>query len=127
MPRVPIRIYALAKELKLDSKELVDICTKAGITGKGSALASLEDAEVDKLKSYLAGGDKKGDKKIAPADALLRHMYRGLVAMHAGQAEIGTRLAAVAGISKESSSGSQSSSSWPESAASLARIAKGTC
>lgn len=31
------------------------------------------------------------DKKIAPADALLRHMYRGLVAMHAGQAEIGTR------------------------------------
>ena len=28
MPRVPIRIYALAKELKLDSKELVDICTK---------------------------------------------------------------------------------------------------
>jgi len=64
---VPIRIYALAKELKLDSKELVDICTKAGISGKGSALASLEDAEVDKLKSYLAGGDKKGDKKIAPA------------------------------------------------------------
>jgi len=31
------------------------------------------------------------DKRIAPADALLRHMYRGLVAMHAGQAEIGTR------------------------------------
>jgi translation initiation factor IF-2 len=59
MPRVPIRIYALAKELKIDSKELVDICSKAGITGKGSALASLEDAEVDKLKSYLAGGDKK--------------------------------------------------------------------
>jgi translation initiation factor IF-2 len=67
MPRVPIRIYALAKELKLDSKELVDICTKAGITGKGSALASLEDAEVDKLKSYLAGGDKKS--AAAPAAA----------------------------------------------------------
>ena len=56
---MPIRIYALAKELKFDSKELVDICSKAGITGKGSALASLEDAEVDKLKLYLAGGDKK--------------------------------------------------------------------
>ena len=54
-----IRIYALAKELKVDSKELVEICNKAGITGKGSALASLEDAEVDKLKGYLAGGDKK--------------------------------------------------------------------
>lgn len=62
---MPIRIYALAKELKLDSKDLVDICTKAGITGKGSALASLEDAEVDKLKTYLAGGDKKS----APAPA----------------------------------------------------------
>jgi hypothetical protein len=31
------------------------------------------------------------DKKIAPADALLRHMYKGLVAMHAGQNELGTR------------------------------------
>ena len=40
------RIYALAKELKLDSKELVDICAKAGVTGKGSALASLSDEEV---------------------------------------------------------------------------------
>ncbi len=31
------------------------------------------------------------DKKIAPADALLRQMYRGLIAMHAGQNELGTR------------------------------------
>ncbi len=31
------------------------------------------------------------DRKIAPADALLRQMYRGLVAMHAGQNELGTR------------------------------------
>jgi translation initiation factor IF-2 len=53
---VPTRIYALAKELKLDSKELVELCTKAGIPGKGSALASLEDDEVVKLKAYLEGG-----------------------------------------------------------------------
>ncbi|MDA1052138.1 MAG: translation initiation factor IF-2 [Planctomycetota bacterium] len=66
---MPIRIYALAKELKFDSKELVDICTKAGITGKGSALASLEDAEVDKLKSYLAGGDKKSAAAPSPVAA----------------------------------------------------------
>jgi len=33
-----VRIYSLAKELKLDSKVLVDICTDAGVTGKGSAL-----------------------------------------------------------------------------------------
>ena len=31
------------------------------------------------------------DKKIAPADALLRHLYKGVVAMHAGQNELGTR------------------------------------
>ena len=31
------------------------------------------------------------DKRIAPSDALLRQMYRGLVAMHAGQSELGTR------------------------------------
>ncbi len=48
------RIYALAKELKLDSKDLVDICAKAGVTGKGSALASLTDEEVVKLRAYLA-------------------------------------------------------------------------
>ena len=50
-----IRIYALAKELKVDSKELVDICTSAGITGKGSALASLSEEEAEKLRNHLAG------------------------------------------------------------------------
>jgi translation initiation factor IF-2 len=56
---VPTRIYALAKDLKIDSKELVDLCTKAGIPGKGSALASLEDDEVVKLKAFLDGGAKR--------------------------------------------------------------------
>jgi translation initiation factor IF-2 len=62
---VPIRIYALAKELKVDSKELVEICNKAGITGKGSALASLNDDEVEKVKAYMKGPPKKS----APAPA----------------------------------------------------------
>ena len=56
---MPIRIYALAKQLKLDSKVLVDICTKAGITGKGSALASLTDDEYATVKEFMAGGGKK--------------------------------------------------------------------
>jgi translation initiation factor IF-2 len=56
---LPIRIYALAKELKIDSKELVEICTKAGIQGKGSALASLDDSEVEKVKAFLSGVGKK--------------------------------------------------------------------
>jgi len=63
---VPIRIYALAKDLRVDSKELVDICTKAGVTGKGSALASLEDFEVEKVKAFLAGGDKKAAVSAKP-------------------------------------------------------------
>lgn len=62
---VPIRIYALAKDLKLDSKDLVDLCQKAGITGKGSALASLEDDETAKLKAYLDNSSKRS----APAAA----------------------------------------------------------
>lgn len=69
---MPIRIYALAKELKIDSKDLVDICTKAGITGKGSALASLDDVEVDRVKAFLAGAAKKqaaAEKPRAPSAA----------------------------------------------------------
>jgi translation initiation factor IF-2 len=46
----------LAKELKVDSKELVDLCTAIGIGGKGSALASLSDDEVVKVREHLKGG-----------------------------------------------------------------------
>ncbi len=69
-----IRIYALAKELKIDNKKLVDICTKAGIKGKGSALASLTDEELVTLKAYMSGS--RSGPAAAPA--------RGRVA--AGQA-----------------------------------------
>ena len=62
---MPIRIYALAKELQIDNKKLVDICTRAGITGKGSALASLTDEEVARLKTYMAGGRGKADGAAA--------------------------------------------------------------
>ena len=62
---MPIRIYSLAKELKIDSKELVELCAKAGISGKGSALASLSDDESVKLKSYLSGSAKAAPRKAA--------------------------------------------------------------
>ena len=57
---MPVRIYSLAKELKLDSKVLVDICTSAGVTGKGSALASLTDEEVDRVKAYHGRSGRGG-------------------------------------------------------------------
>ena len=68
---MPIRIYVLAKELNLDSKALVDICTKAGVTGKGSALASLTDEELVKVKAHLSGrsGAKSGGSSAAGARA----------------------------------------------------------
>ena len=62
---MPVRMYALAKELSLDSKVLVDICTKAGVPGKGSALASLTDEEVVKVKEYMAAKDKPVRKPAA--------------------------------------------------------------
>ena len=65
---MPIRIYALAKDLQIDSKELVDICTKAGIPGKGSALASLNDDEVVRVKAFLASY-RRDDVAAAPAEA----------------------------------------------------------
>lgn len=49
-----VRIYSLAKDVGLDSKELVDLCTRLGILNKGSALASLDDDEIVKIKKHLA-------------------------------------------------------------------------
>ncbi len=51
---MPIRIYALAKKLNIDSKLLVEQCAKAGVSGKGSALASLTDEETAKVQEYLS-------------------------------------------------------------------------
>ncbi|HVX14525.1 MAG TPA: translation initiation factor IF-2 [Pirellulales bacterium] len=64
-----VRIYALAKELGIDSKECVDLCAKAGVTGKGSALASLTDDEETKVRSFIAGGASKGPARAAPSAA----------------------------------------------------------
>ena len=66
---MPVRIYALAKELDYDSKELVDVCKKAGITGKGSALASLDDDEVQQLKDYLNKSPASAEDSTEPAES----------------------------------------------------------
>ena len=65
---MPVRIYSLAKQLKLDSKHLVDLCAQAGVTGKGSALASLTDEEAEKVQAFLSGG---GAQRARPAAAPL--------------------------------------------------------
>lgn len=60
-----VRIYALAKELKLDSKVLAEMCSQAGVTGKGSALASLTDDEEEKIRAFVAGGGRPGKPAAA--------------------------------------------------------------
>jgi translation initiation factor IF-2 len=74
---VAVRIYTLAKELKLDSKELVELCTRAGIQDKGSALASLADDEVAKIKEFIAGKSRPAERPapaapVRPAPAPVR-------------------------------------------------------
>jgi translation initiation factor IF-2 len=62
---VAVRIYTLAKELKIDSKELVELCTRAGIQDKGSALASMTDEEVAKLREFLASRSRPAERPAA--------------------------------------------------------------
>jgi translation initiation factor IF-2 len=64
-----VRIYALAKELKVDSIDLVDICAKVGIKGKGSALASLSDEEVTKLRDHFANPSPQEERGGSPGAA----------------------------------------------------------
>ncbi|SFH81381.1 translation initiation factor IF-2 [Planctomicrobium piriforme] len=48
-----IRIFALAKELGVDSKDLIQQCNDAGLDVKSSPLASITPAERDVLMDYL--------------------------------------------------------------------------
>ena len=61
-----VRIYSLAKELKIDSKDLVEMCHQAGVAGKGSALASLTDEEEVVVRAFVAAG---GRTTVRPAPA----------------------------------------------------------
>ncbi len=63
---MPTRIYAFAKELGLDNKALLDICEKASIKGKGSALASLDDTEITLIKAYMAGSTATQEAPAEP-------------------------------------------------------------
>ena len=65
-----VRIYTLAKELKLDSKELVEMCSRAGIHDKGSALASLSDEEVAKLRDFMSAKSKPPERPAAAKAAV---------------------------------------------------------
>ncbi|MDA0284979.1 MAG: translation initiation factor IF-2 [Planctomycetota bacterium] len=50
-----IRIFSLAKELGMDSKVLIEHCRAAGLTVKGSALASISPEEKELVLSQMGG------------------------------------------------------------------------
>ncbi|MGE0609992.1 MAG: translation initiation factor IF-2 [Pirellulales bacterium] len=62
-----MRIYALAKELNLNSKALLEMCSKAGIDGKDSQLASLTSEEESKLREFIASGARSAPSRPTPA------------------------------------------------------------
>lgn len=73
-----IRIFALAKELGLDSKVLIEYCNKAGVTLKNSALASISPNERDVVVSFIHQNESGGtttavDEPMAPT----REMAKG--------------------------------------------------
>lgn len=57
----------------------------AGIPVERELRRKLSDGEFEAAHAALK------DRKVAPADLLLRHMYRGLVAMHAGDYDASTK------------------------------------
>ena len=63
---MPVRIYAFAKELGLDNKQLLDACEQIGIVGKSSALASLDDEETAQVKSFLLSGGAAAAQEPEP-------------------------------------------------------------
>ncbi len=55
-----VRVFALAKELNLESKVLVDICKELGFAGITSQLNGLEPDQVETLKERAKTGLKSG-------------------------------------------------------------------
>lgn len=64
-----VRIFALAKELGLANKELIDLCNDAGVMIKNSALASISEEERDIVVSFIKGNGKPAEEvaPVAPA------------------------------------------------------------
>ena len=66
-----IRIFALARDLGLDSKVLIDLCEQAGVKLR-NALATISEEERDTVVAYIQskGGASPGASSAAPAAAI---------------------------------------------------------
>ena len=66
-----IRVYALAKELQVDNKSLMGLCSSIGIIPKGkSALASISDEDAVKVKAHVLHGQSADSEKTASHSAV---------------------------------------------------------
>ena len=79
-----IRIFALAKELDIDSKLLIDHCAKAGITIKNSALASISPEERDRVMDVIRASQQPKQAAV-PASVVAVPAARDVVADLAGK------------------------------------------
>ena len=65
-----VRIFSLAKELGMDSKVLIEHCRAAGLTVKGSALASISPEEKQLVLDHIAGNGggelQEAEEDLAP-------------------------------------------------------------
>lgn len=66
-----IRIFALAKELDIDSKLLIEYCTKAGIVIKNSALASISPDEKERVMDIVRASGPSAPPASAPAKTVV--------------------------------------------------------
>jgi len=64
-----VRVFALAKELNVDSKVLVDLCKELGFAGITSQLNGLETPQADALRERVKKGPKVSSPSAAPVHA----------------------------------------------------------
>ena len=72
------RIYQLAKDLRIDSKQLVDLCSRIGIEGKGSALARLEADETAKIIEHFERARQSFEEYIKQSPTNVHWTGKGL-------------------------------------------------
>ncbi len=61
-----IRVFALAKELRIETKELLEFCKDLGYSSVSNQLSGLDVEQVDALKARLKGGSIKPAAGAAP-------------------------------------------------------------
>jgi translation initiation factor IF-2 len=62
-----VRVYLLAKEVNVDSKQLLDYCKELGFAQVKNQLSGLETDQVDALRERIKKGPKAGSASAAPA------------------------------------------------------------